>query len=161
MESLIEKAKVLIEALPYIRRFYDKTIVIKYGGSTMEEESLKRNFALDVVLLKYIGLNPVIVHGGGPQIGELLKKIGKKSEFIEGMRVTDGETMEIVEMVLVGKGNKEIVNLINQQGGKAVGLSGKDGRLITAKRLKLTRNRGKDELPEIIDIGMVGEVKAI
>jgi acetylglutamate kinase len=161
MDNPLDKAKILIEALPYIRRFYDKTIVIKYGGSTMEEERLKRSFALDVVLLKYIGINPVIVHGGGPQIGELLTKIGKKSQFIEGMRVTDGETMDVVEMVLVGKVNKEIVALINQQGGKAVGLSGKDGRLILSKKLKLTKSRGADEPPEIIDIGMVGEVKAI
>jgi acetylglutamate kinase len=197
MKESIDKAKVLVEALPYIRRFYGKTIVIKYGGSTMEEASLKRNFALDVVLLKYIGINPVIVHGGGPQIGEMLTKIGKKSQFIEGMRVTDGETMDVVEMVLVGKVNKELVTLINQQGGKAVGLSGKDGRLITAKKLRLTRStapspvfedgtekrrsgstlskpqpsdlgaegltksRGKGEDPEIIDIGMVGEVKEI
>jgi acetylglutamate kinase len=161
MDNPIDKAKVLIEALPYIRRFYDKTIVIKYGGSTMEEERMKRSFALDVVLLKYIGLNPVVVHGGGPQIGEMLTKIGKKSQFVEGMRVTDEETMNIVEMVLVGKVNKEIVSLIHQQGGKAVGLSGKDGRLITAKKLRLTRSRGKDEKPEIIDIGMVGEVKTI
>ncbi len=161
MENPIDKAKVLIEALPYIRRFYNKTIVIKYGGSTMEEEGLKRSFALDVVLLKYIGLNPVIVHGGGPQIGEMLTRLGKKSEFVEGMRVTDRETMDVVEMVLVGKVNKEIVALINQQGGKAVGLSGKDGRLILAKKLKLTRSAGKDKDPEIIDIGMVGEVKAI
>jgi acetylglutamate kinase len=161
MEKPIDKAKVLIEALPYIRQFYGKTIVIKYGGSTMEAEGLKRSFALDIVLLKYIGLNPVIVHGGGPQIGEMLTRIGKKSQFIEGMRVTDGETMDIVEMVLVGKVNKEIVALINHQGGKAVGLSGKDGKLIMAQRLKLTRSRGKDEMPEAIDIGMVGEVKAI
>jgi acetylglutamate kinase len=161
MENAIDKAKVLLEALPYIRRFYDKTIVIKYGGSTMEEERMKRSFALDVVLLKYIGLNPVVVHGGGPQIGEMLTKIGKKSYFVEGMRVTDGETMDVVEMVLVGKVNKEIVTLINQQGGKAVGLSGKDGHLITAKKLRLAKSRGKDEMPEIIDIGMVGEVKAI
>ena len=139
MEKPIDKAKVLIEALPYIRRFYDKTIVIKYGGSSMEEGEVRRSFALDVVLLKYIGINPIIVHGGGPQISEMLKKIGKKSQFIEGMRVTDGETMDVVEMVLVGKVNKEIVNLINQQGGKAVGLSGKDGRLIIAKKLKLKR----------------------
>ena len=161
MENPIDKAKILIEALPYIRRFNDKTIVIKYGGSTMEEERLKRSFALDVVLLKYIGLNPVVVHGGGPQIGEVLAKMGKKSQFIEGMRVTDGETMDVVEMVLVGKVNKEIVSLINQQGGKAVGLSGKDGRLIIAKKLKLTKNLGRERPPEIIDIGMVGEVKAI
>ena len=161
MENPIDKAKVLIEALPYIRRFYDKTIVIKYGGSTMEEGGMKRSFALDVVLLKYIGLNPVVVHGGGPQIGEMLNKMGKKSEFVEGMRVTDEETMDVVEMVLVGKVNKEIVSLIQQQGGKAVGLSGKDGRLITAKKLRLTKSRGKEEKPEIIDIGMVGEVEAI
>jgi acetylglutamate kinase len=161
MENPIDKAKILIEALPYIRKFYNKTIVIKYGGSTMEEEGLRRNFALDVVLLKYIGLNPVVVHGGGPQIGEMLTRLGKKSEFVEGMRVTDRETMDVVEMVLVGKVNKEIVAMINQQGGKAVGLSGKDGRLILAKKLKLTRSAGKDKTPEIVDIGMVGEVKAI
>jgi len=161
MENPIDKAKVLIEALPYIRRFYDKTIVIKYGGSTMEKGTMKRSFALDVVLLKYIGLNPVVVHGGGPQIGEMLNKMGKKSQFVEGMRVTDEETMDVVEMVLVGKVNKEIVSLIQQQGGKAVGLSGKDGRLITAKKLRLTKSRGKEEKPEIIDIGMVGEVEAI
>jgi acetylglutamate kinase len=161
MGKPIDKAKVLVEALPYIRRFYDKTIVIKYGGSTMEEEGMKRSFALDVVLLKYIGLNPVVVHGGGPQIGEMLAKIGKKSQFVEGMRVTDRETMDIVEMVLVGKVNKEIVALINHQGGKAVGLSGKDGRLITAKRLKLAKRGGKGKALEVIDIGMVGEVKAI
>jgi acetylglutamate kinase len=161
MDNPIDKAKILVEALPYIRRFYNKTIVIKYGGSTMEEEGLRRNFALDVVLLKYIGLNPVVVHGGGPQIGEMLTRLGKKSEFVEGMRVTDRETMDVVEMVLVGKVNKEIVAMINQQGGKAVGLSGKDGRLILAKKLKLTRSAGKDKTPEIVDIGMVGEVKAI
>jgi acetylglutamate kinase len=161
MNNPIDKAKVLVEALPYIQRFYDKTIVIKYGGSTMEEESLRQSFALDVVLLKYIGIHPVIVHGGGPQIGHMLTKIGKKSQFIEGMRVTDEETMDVVEMVLVGKVNKELVNLINQQGGKAVGLSGKDGRLITAKKLRLEKSRGKDQDPEIIDIGMVGEVKEV
>lgn len=161
METPVDKAKILIEALPYIRRFYNKTIVIKYGGSTMEEERLKRSFALDVVLLKYIGLNPVVVHGGGPQIGEMLNRLGKKSEFVEGMRVTDRETMDVVEMVLVGKVNKEIVAMINQQGGKAVGLSGKDGKLIVAKKLKLKRNTNKDQAPELIDIGMVGEVKAI
>jgi acetylglutamate kinase len=161
MENPIDKAKILVEALPYIRRFYDKIIVIKYGGSTMEEERMKRGFALDVVLLKYIGLNPVVVHGGGPQIGEMLTKMGKKSKFVEGMRVTDRETMDVVEMVLVGKVNKEIVSLINQQGGKAIGLSGKDARLITAKKLKLTKSHRKGEKPEVIDIGMVGEVKAI
>src|SRR5512144_21099 len=138
MENPVEKAKVLIEALPYIRRFYDKTIVIKYGGSTMEQENLKRSFALDVVLLKYIGLNPVVVHGGGPQIGEMLTKIGKKSQFVEVMMVTDEETMSVVDMVIVGKVNKEIVSLIDQQGGNAVGLSGKEGRLITVEKLRLT-----------------------
>jgi acetylglutamate kinase len=161
MGNPIDKATVLVEALPYIQRFYNKTIVIKYGGSTMEEEKVRRDFALDVVLLKYIGINPVIVHGGGPQIGDLLTRIGKKSQFVEGMRVTDGETMDVVEMVLVGKVNKEIVAMINQQGGKAVGLSGKDGRLIVAKKLRLTKSRGLDEAPELIDIGMVGEVKEI
>jgi acetylglutamate kinase len=161
MKNPVDKANVLVEALPYIRRFYDKTVVIKYGGSAMEEERLKRNFALDVVLLKYIGINPVIVHGGGPQIGEVLTKLGKKSQFIEGMRVTDKETMDVVEMVLVGKVNQEIVSLINQEGGKAVGLSGKDGHLITARKLKLTKSRGKGKSPEVIDIGMVGEVKTV
>ena len=161
MDNPIDKAKILVEALPYIRRFYNKTIVIKYGGSTMEEERLKKNFAIDVVLLKYIGINPVVVHGGGPQIGEMLTRLGKKSEFVEGMRVTDGETMDVVEMVLVGKVNKEIVAMINQQGGKAVGLSGKDGRLILAKKLKLMRSTDESKSPEIVDIGMVGEVKAI
>jgi acetylglutamate kinase len=161
MENPIDKAKVLIEALPYIRRFYNKTIVIKYGGSTMEEEGIKRSFALDVVLLKYIGINPVVVHGGGPQIGEMLIRLGKKSEFVEGMRVTDRETMDVVEMVLVGKVNKEIVAMINQQGGRAVGLSGKDGGLIIARKLKVTRSAGKDQSPEVVDIGMVGEVRAI
>ena len=161
MDKPIDKAKLLAEALPYIRRFYNKTIVIKYGGSTMDDGRMKRRFALDVVLLKYIGLHPVVIHGGGPQIGEMLTKMAKKSQFIEGMRVTDGETMDVVEMVLVGKVNKEIVSLINQEGGKAIGLSGKDARLITAKKLKLTKSRGKGKKPEVIDIGMVGEVKAI
>jgi acetylglutamate kinase len=164
MNNPIDKAKVLVEALPYIRRFYGKTLVLKYGGGAMEEERLKRSFALDVTLLKYIGLHPVVVHGGGPQIGGMLTKVGKKSQFIEGMRVTDPETMEIVEMVLVGKVNKELVALINQQGGKAVGLSGKDGRLILAEKMKLVRSRGQGEdreMSEVIDIGMVGEVKAI
>lgn len=161
MENPLGKARVLIEALPYIQRFHDKTVVIKYGGSAMEKERMKRSFALDLVLLKYIGIHPVVVHGGGPQIGEMLTKIGKKTQFVEGMRVTDAETMDVVEMVLVGKVNKEIVSLINQQGGKAVGLSGKDGDLIIAKKLKLTKAPGKNEMTEVIDIGMVGEVKAI
>lgn len=161
MDHPIEKAKVLIEALPYIKRFWGKTVVIKYGGSTMEEERVRRSFALDVVLLKYIGLNPVVVHGGGPQIGEMLSKIGKKSEFVEGMRVTDPETMEIVEMVLVGKVNKQIVSLINQQGGKAVGLSGKDGGLLLAEKMRLRKASSSEKGQEEIDIGMVGEVKAV
>ena len=161
MDYPIEKAKVLIEALPYIRRFNSKTVVIKYGGSSMEEEAVRRGFALDVVLLKYIGLHPIVVHGGGPQINDMLKRIGKKSQFVEGMRVTDAETMGIVEMVLVGKVNQEIVKLINQQGGKAVGLSGKDGQLILAKKLKLTKSQDPDQTPEVVDIGQVGEVKSV
>jgi acetylglutamate kinase len=161
MDNSVQRAKILVEALPYIRRFYGKTLVIKYGGSAMEEEQVRRSFALDVVLLKYIGLNPVIVHGGGPQIGEMLTRIGKKSQFIEGMRVTDQETMDVVEMVLVGKVNKALVALINQQGGNAVGLSGKDGKLIVASKMKLTRPRANGEAPEVIDIGMVGEVKSV
>lgn len=161
MREWIEKAAVLIEALPYMRRFQGQTLVIKYGGHAMKEEALKRGFAQDVVLLKYLGLNPVIVHGGGPQISQTLKRMGIESRFIEGMRVTDGETMDVVEMVLVGKVNKEIVNLINAAGGRAVGLSGKDGQLIQARKMHLYRPRGEDEPPEIIDIGMVGEVTAI
>ncbi len=161
MEKLIEKANVLIEALPYMRQFYQKTIVIKYGGSAMVDERLKRSFAQDIVLLKYVGINPVVVHGGGPQIGKTLERIGKKSDFREGMRITDSETMDVVEMVLVGKVNKEIVALINQHGGQAVGLSGKDGRLIQATKLKLYRDQEGDKPPELIDLGMVGEVQAI
>jgi acetylglutamate kinase len=161
MEDTINKAKVLIEALPYIRRFYDKTIVIKYGGNAMIDEDLKKSFALDVVLMKYIGLNPVIVHGGGPQIEKVLAQMGKKTEFVEGMRVTDGETMDVVEMVLVGKVNKEIVSLINHHGGKAVGLCGKDGQLILAKKMNIYR-KGKDgSSAEAVDIGMVGEVESV
>lgn len=161
MENPFDKARVLVEALPYIQRFHEKTVVIKYGGSAMEEEGMKRSFTLDLVLLKYIGIHPVVVHGGGPQIGEMLAKMGKKSQFVQGMRVTDGETMDVVEMVLVGKVNKEIVSLINQQGGRAVGLSGKDGGLITAKKLQLKKTAGKWGIPGTVDIGMVGEVKAI
>ncbi|UCE84308.1 MAG: acetylglutamate kinase [Deltaproteobacteria bacterium] len=161
MEKLIEKANVLIEALPYIRQFNQKTIVVKYGGHAMVDERLKRSFAQDIVLLKYIGINPVVVHGGGPQIGQTLERVGKKSDFREGMRVTDSETMDVVEMVLVGKVNKEIVALINQHGGQAVGLSGKDGRLIQARKLQLYRDQEGDKPPELIDLGMVGEVQAI
>lgn len=161
MEKLIEKANVLIEALPYMRQFYKRTMVVKYGGHAMGDERLKESFAQDIVLLKYVGINPVVVHGGGPQIGQTLERIGKKSDFMEGMRVTDRETMDVVEMVLVGKVNKEIVALINQHGGQAVGLSGKDGRLIQARKLQLYRDQKGDEPPELIDLGMVGEVEAI
>ena len=161
MKGLTEKAEVLIEALPYIRRFYNKTIVIKYGGHAMVDDRLKVDFALDVILMKYVGLNPVIVHGGGPQIGRVLEKMGKSYEFIDGMRVTDLETMDVVEMVLVGKVNKEIVGLINHHGGQAVGLSGKDGQLIKARKLDIKRWKQGTDVPEIIDIGMVGEVESI
>jgi acetylglutamate kinase len=161
MKKLIEKANVLIEALPYMRQFFRRTMVVKYGGHAMVDERLKESFAQDIVLLKYVGINPVVVHGGGPQIGETLERIGKKSDFMEGMRVTDRETMDVVEMVLVGKVNKEIVALINQHGGQAVGLSGKDGRLIQARKLQLYRGQGGDKPPELIDLGMVGEVEAI
>ncbi len=160
-QSAADRARILTEALPYIQRFQGKTIVIKYGGNAMVDENLKRGFARDVVLMKLVGMNPVVVHGGGPQIGKLLEKIGKKSEFIQGMRVTDRETMDVVEMVLGGLVNKEIVNLISQQGGKAVGLSGKDGGLIRAKKMVLQKTN-KENLPsEIIDIGHVGEVSSI
>jgi acetylglutamate kinase len=161
MKKLIEKAEVLIEALPYIRRFYRKTMVIKYGGAAMAEEGLKEAFAMDIVLMKYVGLNPVVVHGGGPQIGQVLERMGKASTFVQGMRVTDQETMDVVEMVLVGRVNKEIVDLINRCGGKAVGLSGKDGGLIRAKKLRLSPQGEKDAPPEIADLGMVGEVDGI
>jgi acetylglutamate kinase len=154
-------AKVLIEALPYIQRFADKTVVIKYGGNAMVDEDLKRSFARDVVLLKQVGINPVIVHGGGPQIGKLLEQLGKETRFVEGMRVTDRETMDVVQMVLGGLVNKEIVNLINQIGGRAVGLTGKDGGLIRARQLKITRKTPELEEPEIIDLGHVGEVASI
>ena len=151
-------AHVLTEALPYIRRFHGRTVVVKYGGNAMVDEALKGDFARDVVLMKLVGINPVVVHGGGPQIGSLLERIGKKSEFVQGMRVTDAETMDVVEMVLGGLVNKEIVSLINTHGGRAVGLSGKDGGLIRAQRLKLTRPGPAEQAPEIIDIGHVGQV---
>ena len=156
-----DRAKVLIEALPYIRRFSKATIVVKYGGHAMVDERLKKNFALDIILMKYVGLNPIVVHGGGPQIGKLLKKLSIESEFVDGMRVTDKQTMDVVEMVLVGKVNKEIVALINQNGGQSVGLSGKDGQLITAKKMKYMRQTGVDQPPEIIDMGMVGEITSV
>lgn len=161
MEELIRKASVLMEALPYIKRFANKTIVIKYGGNAMVEERLKRGFARDIVLLKYIGLNPVIVHGGGPQIGRVLEAMGKETRFVQGMRVTDAETMDVVEMVLGGKVNKEIVANINAHDGKAVGLSGKDGRLIVARKLEVKAINPDTLTSEIIDVGMVGEVEQI
>jgi len=153
-----QKAQVIAEALPYIQRFWDKTVVIKYGGNAMTDPVLKAAFARDVVLLKLVGLNPVVVHGGGPQIEDLLRRVGKKGEFIQGMRVTDAETMELVEMVLGGQVNKDIVNLINQAGGKAVGLTGKDGRFIRAKKLMM---ESKENPGEVIDIGQVGEITQI
>jgi acetylglutamate kinase len=156
-----ERAKILIEALPYIQRFNGATIVVKYGGHAMVDEGLKKNFALDIILMKYVGMNPIVVHGGGPQIGDFLKRLSIETEFVDGMRVTDKQTMDVVEMVLVGKVNKEIVNLINGNGGRAVGLSGKDGRLITAKKMKYRKDKGADQPPEIIDIGMVGEITSV
>jgi acetylglutamate kinase len=155
------RAKILIEALPYIRRFNNATIVVKYGGHAMVNEELKRDFALDIILMKYVGLNPIVVHGGGPQIGDFLHKLSIESEFVDGMRVTDKKTMDVVEMVLVGKVNKEIVTLINKNGGQSVGLSGKDGQLITAKKMKYYKDKGDDKPPEIIDMGMVGEITSI
>ncbi|MDO4767449.1 MAG: acetylglutamate kinase [Pseudomonadota bacterium] len=154
------RASILLEALPYIREFYGQTVVIKYGGHAMKDEALRRGFALNIQLLRYIGVNPVIVHGGGPQIGKMLEQLGIVSEFRQGLRVTDDATMDVVEMVLVGKVNKEIVNLINVQGGKAVGLSGKDGNLIRAQKLEMAVERA-DAPPEIIDLGKVGEVAAV
>lgn len=161
MQRLIEKAEVLIEALPYIRRFYHKTMVVKYGGAAMGDEDLKEGFAMDIVLMKYVGLNPVVVHGGGPQIGQVLQRMGKTSTFVQGLRVTDQETMDVVEMVLGGKVNKEIVDRMNRCGGKAVGLSGKDGGLIRAKKLRLSPQAQGDAPPELVDLGMVGEVEEI
>jgi acetylglutamate kinase len=154
-------ADILIEALPYIRRFYGETIVIKYGGHAMVDETLKEDFARDITLMKFVGLHPVVVHGGGPQIGSVLDKMGISSHFVDGLRVTDEPTMDVVEMVLVGKVNKEIVAQISQQGGKAVGLSGKDGGLILSRKLHLVRPQRQDKPPEIIDMGMVGEVTAV
>ena len=150
-----------MEALPYIQRFYGKTFVIKYGGHAMENEELKQSFAQDIVLLKYVGINPVVVHGGGPQIDTVLEKMGITSRYVRGMRVTDQATLDIVEMVLVGKLNKEIVNLINRHGGLAVGLSGKDGGLILARKMNVTVASPNGAPPEIIDIGMVGEIIGI
>jgi acetylglutamate kinase len=156
--SAREKARVLAEALPYIRRFHGRTIVIKYGGNAMIDENLKNGFARDVVLLKLVGMNPVVVHGGGPQIDDLLARVGKQGRFVQGMRVTDRETMDLVEMVLGGLVNKEIVNRINQQGGKAVGLTGKDGAFIRARKLLMP---SRDNAEEPIDIGQVGEIVSV
>jgi acetylglutamate kinase len=153
-----QKAQTLSEALPYIKRFFDKTIVIKYGGNAMTDPKLQDGFARDVVLLKLVGMNPVVVHGGGPQINELLDRLGKKGTFIQGMRVTDEETMDVVEMVLGGQVNKEIVNLINRHGGKAVGLTGQDGNFIRAKKLLM---ENKDVPGEFLDIGQVGDITSI
>ncbi len=153
-----KKARTLAEALPYIKRFFDKTIVIKYGGNAMTDDHLKECFAQDVVLLKLVGMNPVVVHGGGPQINEMLDKLGKKGEFIQGMRVTDAETMDVVEMVLGGQVNKEIVNLINRHGGKAVGLTGQDGNFIRAHKLLM---EDMNDPTKMIDVGQVGEISAI
>ncbi len=158
MQELIEKASILMEALPYIKKFSGKTIVVKYGGSAMEEAKLKESFARDIVLLEYIGINPIIVHGGGPQIGEFLKKMGIESRFHNGMRITDEQTMDVVEMVLAGDINKEIVSMINRQGGRAVGLSGKDGGLIKAKKLPKEKVTFDKKTPEVIDLGRVGNV---
>lgn len=155
-------AQVLTEALPYIQRFSGKTLVIKYGGNAMVDEALKNSFARDIVLLKAVGINPVIVHGGGPQIGELLKRVGKQTEFINGMRVTDSDTMDIVEMVLGGQVNKNIVNLINSHGGRAVGLTGKDGGLIYAEKMQFNAvNEAATTVAELFDLGYVGKVSSI
>ncbi|MFZ1324773.1 MAG: acetylglutamate kinase [Candidatus Contendobacter sp.] len=160
-QAATQVAHVLTESLPYIRRFSGKTIVVKYGGNAMENEHLKNSFARDIVLMKLVGFNPVVVHGGGPQISSLLKRIGKESHFVDGMRVTDSETMDVVEMVLGGLVNKEIVNNINRHGGCAVGLTGKDGDLIHARKLTITRNSPDLKAPEIIDMGHVGAVASI
>ncbi len=156
-----DRAAMLVEALPYIQKFAGKTLVIKYGGNAMVDQDLKKSFARDIVLLKHVGIHPVVVHGGGPQIAEVLEKIGKESKFVDGMRVTDSETMDVVEMVLGGLVNKEIVNLINQHGGQAIGLTGKDGQFIQAKKLTIEQKSPETDVPEIIDIGHVGKVQHI
>jgi len=161
MKHATSRADTLIEALPYLQRFSGQTIVIKYGGNAMVEENLKSSFAMDITLLKQVGINPVIVHGGGPQIGQVLAQVGKEAKFIDGMRVTDSETMDVVEMVLAGRVNKEIVANINRAGGKAVGLSGKDGGLICARKMTLKKNAPELDVPEIIDLGHVGQVHKI
>ena len=160
-DNALQTANILTEALPYIQKFTGRTLVIKFGGNAMIDEQLKQSFARDIVLMKLVGINPVIVHGGGPQIGELLDKLNIDSHFVDGMRVTDSKTMDVVEMVLGGAVNKEIVSLINHAGGKAIGITGKDGQLITARKMVVTRKNPEMEVPEIIDIGQVGEVEYI
>ncbi len=157
----LSKAHVLIEALPYIRQFSGKTVVIKYGGHAMVDPRLKENFVLDIILMRYVGIRPIVIHGGGPQISSIMARMGIEPTFVEGQRVTDDETMSVVEMVLVGTVNKEIVGLINRHGGRAVGLSGRDGDLIQAERMKLYRYTGDERPPEIIDIGRVGKVAKV
>ncbi|MFN3504946.1 MAG: acetylglutamate kinase [Caldimicrobium sp.] len=159
--EILEKAKILISALPYFRHFYGKVVVIKYGGHAMVDEELKKAFAKDIVLMKFVGIKPIIVHGGGPQISKVMERMGIKPTFVEGQRVTDEETMNVVEMVLAGIVNKEIVSLITQAGGKAVGLSGRDGNLVEAEKMTLYKYTGEDRPPEIIDIGRVGKVKKV
>ena len=161
IKKIIYKAETLIEALPFIKNFYGKTIVIKYGGNAMVSEDLKNTFALDVIMMKYIGINPVIVHGGGPQIGKTLEMFGIKSKFVDGQRVTSKEMIDVVEMVLGGKINQEIVSLINRQGGNAVGITGKDGDLIQAKRFRKVKKCPETNRPEIIDLGLVGDIKKV
>ena len=161
MKKSIEKAEILLEALPYIRKFFGKTIVVKYGGNAMVSEDLKEDFARDIVLMKYVGINPVIVHGGGPQIGETLDALGIKSKFFQGQRITDKQTIDVVEMVLGGKVNKEIVALINHHGGSAVGITGKDGNLILAKRHRKMKISPETDRPEIMDLGLVGEITKV
>ena len=160
-EIKLDTARILVEALPYIRLFYDKVVVVKYGGHAMVDTALKEAFAQDIVLMKYVGIRPVIVHGGGPQISEVMKKMGLKPIFVEGQRITDPETMNVVEMVLVGTVNKSIVSLINRHGARAVGLSGRDGDLIEAEKMRVYRYTGEDRPPEIIDVGRVGKVKKV
>jgi acetylglutamate kinase len=161
MKKSIEKAEILLEALPFIRQFFGKTIVVKYGGNAMVSEDLKEDFARDIVLMKYVGINPVIIHGGGPQIGETLDALGIKSEFFQGQRITDKQTIDVVEMVLGGKVNKEIVALINRHGGSAVGITGKDGDLILAKRHRKMKVSPETDRPEIMDLGLVGEITQV
>jgi len=160
-ENALKVAEVLTEALPYIQRFTNRTVVVKFGGNAMIDEELQNSFARDIVLMKLVGMNPIVVHGGGPQIGQLLERLNIKSEFVNGMRVTDSQTMDVVEMVLGATVNKHIVNLINRNGGQALGITGKDANLIRARKMKVTRQTPDMSAPEIIDIGHVGEVESI